>query len=69
MTYLVIYEKTTNGYSAYVPDLNGCIATGETKEETAHNIKEAISFHIEGMQEEGLTLQDPVTEYELMEVA
>ena len=68
MTYLVIYEKTATGYSAYVPDLIGCIATGNTKEETARNIKDAISFHIEGMQEDGLTIPESATESELMEV-
>ena len=69
MTYLVIYEKTATGYSAYLPDLQGCIATGSNKEEVAHNIKDAISFHIEGMQEDGLAIPEPATESGLMEVA
>jgi predicted RNase H-like HicB family nuclease len=69
MTYLVIYEKTGTGYSAYVPDLPGCIASGSTKEETAQHIKEAIHFHIEGLHEEGLAIPQPESEGELMEVA
>jgi predicted RNase H-like HicB family nuclease len=68
MTYLIIYEKTTTGFSAYVPDLPGCIATGLTKELAARNIKEAVNFHIEGMQEEGLEIPTPISESELMEV-
>jgi predicted RNase H-like HicB family nuclease len=48
MTSLVIYEKTSSGYSAYVPDLQGCEATGSTKEEVSNTIKEAIEFHLEG---------------------
>ena len=57
MKYLVIYEKTETGYSAYVPDLPGCIATGDTKQNASANIKEAISFHIEGLKEEGYKAQ------------
>ncbi|MFC4231053.1 type II toxin-antitoxin system HicB family antitoxin [Parasediminibacterium paludis] len=69
MTYLVLYEKTETGYSAYVPDLEGCIASGSTKEEVTQLIKEAITFHIEGMQEEGLIIPEPATESALLEVA
>ncbi len=69
MTYLVIYEKTSTGYSAYVPDLAGCIATGNDKAEAANNIKEVINFHIDGMHGEGIIIPEPVTESELMEVA
>ncbi len=69
MTYLVIYEKTNTGYSAYVPDLPGCVATGKTKEETTINIKDCISIHIEGLQEEGLEVPAPSTEGELLEIA
>ncbi|MEZ5198484.1 MAG: type II toxin-antitoxin system HicB family antitoxin [Bacteroidales bacterium] len=48
--YLVIFEETNTGYSAYVPDLPGCIATGKTKDETEKNIYEAIQFHLEGLK-------------------
>ncbi len=51
--YLIIFEKTKTGYSAYSPDLPGCIAAGATKEETESLMKEAMEFHIEGMAEEG----------------
>ena len=54
--YLVIFEKTSTGYSAYVPDLPGCIATGSTKDETEKNIFEAIQFHIEGLKENKLAI-------------
>lgn len=50
--YLVVYEKTKTGYSAYVPDLSGVIATGKNKAITAKNIYEAIVFHLEGLREE-----------------
>ncbi len=59
--YLIILEKTKTGYSAYSPDLPGCIATGATKEETETLMKEAMEFHIEGMTEEGLEIPKPIT--------
>lgn len=67
--YLVIYEKTQTGYSAYLPDLPGCIATGETKNQVEENIYEAIKFHLEGMREEGLPLPDRHTESEMLAIA
>ena len=54
MRYAIVIERTENNFSAYVPDLPGCIATGATVEETEAAIREAIAFHIEGMQEDGL---------------
>jgi predicted RNase H-like HicB family nuclease len=51
--YLVIIEKTGTGYSAYSPDVPGCIATGATREETEREMKEAIEFHIEGLRLNG----------------
>jgi len=54
--YLVIYEKTKTGYSAYAPDLPGVIATGKTKGIVEKNIFEAIQFHIEGLKEEKLKI-------------
>ena len=50
MRYLIIIEETKTGYSAYSPDVPGCIATGETKDEVERNIKEAIEFHLEGLR-------------------
>ncbi len=52
LKYLIIFEKTETGYSAYVPDLPGCIATGKTKVHAEKHILEAIRFHLEGMKEE-----------------
>lgn len=56
LKYAVVYERTPNNYSAYSPDLLGCISTGETWEEIQENIREAITFHIESLMEYG----DPV---------
>lgn len=53
MQYTIIFEKCENNYSAYVPDLPGCIAVGETLQETRESIAEAIEFHIEALQEAG----------------
>ena len=64
--FLVIFEKTDTGYSAYVPDLPGCISTGKTKSDCENNIYEAIQFHIEGMLEEGLNIPEPRTESKLL---
>jgi predicted RNase H-like HicB family nuclease len=61
MKYLVIYEKTATGYSAYAPDLPGCITTGPTLEETERLMKEAIEFHLEGLREYGLPIPEPTT--------
>lgn len=61
MKYLVVIEKTQTGFSAYSPDLPGCVTTGKTQEETAENMKEAVSFHIEGLQLEGEPIPEPST--------
>lgn len=53
MKYLIIIEKTKTGYSAYSPDIEGCIATGGTREEVEKNMKEAIEFHLDGLREDG----------------
>lgn len=54
--YLVVYEKTNTGYSAYVPDLPGCIATASTRKSIEKNIYETIQFHLEGLKEEGFSI-------------
>ena len=59
MKYLIVFEKTDTGYSAYLPDLPGCVATGRTREEAEENIQEAIQMHIEGMKADGETPQPP----------
>jgi predicted RNase H-like HicB family nuclease len=66
--YLVIYEKAKENHSAYSPDIPGCIATGKTREETEKNIKEAISFHMSGLKEDGLSLPEPSSFTEYVEV-
>lgn len=60
--YLIIIEKTSTGFSAYVPDLPGCIATAKTKEKTEKNIYEAIQFHLEGMKESNIPIPINKTE-------
>jgi predicted RNase H-like HicB family nuclease len=58
MRYAIIIQKAENNYSAYVPDLPGCVATGKTVEEIEREIQEAIVFHLEGLREEGLTIPE-----------
>jgi len=53
MKYLIVYEKTETGYSAYLPDLPGCIATGRTKREVERNMRQALEMHIDGMKADG----------------
>jgi predicted RNase H-like HicB family nuclease len=67
--YLVIYEKTNTGFSAYVPDLPGCAASGSTKIEAHQNIQEAIEFHLEGLLLEGEYIPEAQTEAEILEFA
>ena len=59
MKYAVVYEKAPSNFSAYVPDLPGCVATGATREDVERNIREAIVFHIEGMRLEHLAIPEP----------
>lgn len=56
MKYVIIIEPTKTGFSAYSPDVPGCIATGRTADETREAIKDAIAFHIEGLKEMGLKI-------------
>ncbi len=69
MKYAVIIEKGEDGYGAYVPDLPGCIAAGDTKEEVKKLIQEAIEFHIEGLKEDGQLVPTPASSIEIIEVA
>lgn len=59
MKYTVIIEKGESSYGAYVPDLPGCIAAGESAEQALGLIKEAIAFHLEGLKEEGKAIPEP----------
>ena len=69
MQYLVIVEKGPKSFGAYVPDLPGCIAAGDTKEEVLELIHEAIEFHIEGLKEDGLPVPPPASQSVLIEIA
>ena len=68
MKYAVVIEKAERNYSAYVPDLPGCVATGKTKVEVTRNVREAVAFHIEGLLEDGLPVPEPQTSAEIVEV-
>ena len=68
MRYAVIIEQAEGNYSAYVPDLPGCITTGDSLLEIEQNIREAIAFHIEGLREEGLPIPTPSTVVEYCEL-
>lgn len=59
MKYLIVIEETDTGYSAYSPDMDGCVATGSTKKEVEKTMQEAIAFHLDGLREEGYDIPDP----------
>jgi predicted RNase H-like HicB family nuclease len=61
MRYAIVIEKAENNFSAYVPDLPGCVSTGRTIEEVKRNIQEAIEFHLDGMREDGDPVPEPTT--------
>jgi predicted RNase H-like HicB family nuclease len=69
MRYAIVIEKAENNFAAYVPDLPGCVATGETVEETEQQIREAIEFHIRGLREDGLPIPDPSSQVDYVEIA
>ena len=69
MRYAVVIEKGKGNYSAYVPDLPGCVAVGDTIEEVEREIQEAIEFHLEGMRADGLPIPEPSSRVEYVEVA
>jgi predicted RNase H-like HicB family nuclease len=69
MRYAVVIEKGKDNYSAYVPDLPGCVAVGDTVEEIEREIQEAIEFHLEGMRADGLPIPEPSSRVEYVEVA
>ncbi len=69
MKYAIVIEQANSNYSAYVPDLPGCVATGATIEEVENEIREAIEFHIESMKEDGESVPIPSSSVEYVEVA
>ncbi len=68
MRYAIVIEKVDGNYSAYVPDLPGCVATGATVEETEKSIREAIEFHLDGMREDGTPVPPPSSKVEYVEI-
>lgn len=68
MRYMVVIEKGPSSFGAYVPDLPGCIAAAETKEEVLELIQEAIEFHLEGIKEDGAAVPQPHSYSEFVEV-
>ncbi len=68
MKYLVVIEPTNTGFSAYSPDLPGCVSTGATRAECEGNVREAIAFHLDGLREEGAPVPEPATSSAFVEV-
>lgn len=69
MQYLIVIEKTETGYSAYSPDLLGCVSTGDTLESVEQNMREAVQFHLEGLKLEDLEIPPPTAVSAYIEVA
>ena len=69
MRYAIVIEKTEGNYSAYVPDLPGCVATGASMQEVEAQIRAAIEFHIDGLREDGMTIQPPSSQVEYVDIA
>ena len=69
MKYLIVIEKTSTGFSAYSPDVPGCVATGESREEVEREMTEAIAFHLEGLKQEGRQLPQSSTSAAYVEVS
>lgn len=67
--YTVVFEETPRNWSAFVPDLPGCVATGATREEADHNVREAITLHLDGLRAEGQSVPEPGSWTALVEVA
>ncbi len=67
--FLVVIEKTESNFSAYSPDLAGCVATGNTREEAEANMFEAITFHLQGLREDNMDIPESVSYAEVMAIA
>jgi predicted RNase H-like HicB family nuclease len=59
--YLIVIERTGNGYSSYSPDLPGCASTGKSRDEAEKNMREAIEFYVDGLRQEGYPVPEPQT--------
>ena len=68
MRYAIVIEATATGYSAYAPDLPGCIATGSTVSETENALREAITFHLDGLREDGLAIPQPGSRVDYVDI-
>lgn len=68
MRYMVVIEKGPTSYGAHVPDLPGCIAVGQSREEVLDMIREAIAFHVDGLKDQGLPVPEPSSTGEIVEV-
>lgn len=69
MRYAIVIEKAAENYSAHVPDLPGCVATGGTFEDAAEQIREAIAFHLDGLREDGVPVPPPNSHVEYVDIA
>mgnify|MGYP005851945571 CR=1 FL=1 len=69
MRYLIIIEETETGFSAYLPDLPGCVSTGESEDAVVANMREAIEFHIDGLKADDLPVPAPASRSSWVEVA
>jgi predicted RNase H-like HicB family nuclease len=69
MRYAIVIEKGERNYATYVPDLPGCVTTGDTLEELRKEIREAVEFHLEGLRADGLPIPEPTSRVEYVEVA
>jgi len=61
MKYLIVIERTPTGFSAYSPDVPGCVATGKTRDEVEREMGDAIAFHLDGLRAEGIAIPEPST--------
>lgn len=69
MRYAIVIERVQANYSAYVPDLPGCVATGDSFEEVESGIRDAIAFHLDGLREDGLPIPPPSSQVEYVDIA
>jgi predicted RNase H-like HicB family nuclease len=69
MRYAIVIEEGANNYSAYVPDLPGCVSTGRTLEEVKAEIRDAIAFHLGGLRKDGLPIPPPTSQADYVDIA
>ncbi|MGH9440399.1 MAG: type II toxin-antitoxin system HicB family antitoxin [Terriglobia bacterium] len=69
MRYAIVIEQAADNFSAYVPDLPGCVATGSSPQQAEQQLREAIAFHLEGLREDGIAIPPPVSRVEYVDIA